>query len=179
VNVFAYCVVSACNSVRRATGVTPITSPPVTVETFQPSWMEGYDLLYFRLHGIPGGDLWFGEDQDGRISPALTRGQIAQADLTGAIVVVANCYGAETEMAREFYRSRASIVIAGYGKNYAASNRVLGTDLMVRWIIRVLKLGLSARRALTVAKARLVTTAWRASDRDALGFHVLDKEMIT
>jgi len=169
VKVFAYCTDSARQAVRAATGVSPLSSPPVTAETFDPQWLEEQDLLYFRLHGKPNGCAWYNDAG----AAALTRSRILSADLGGAVVVVANCYGDRGPMTDALYAAGASAVIAGAGPNYAAVQRVVGTDLLVRWLILGLGIGLVVDRALRLAQMRLRLSSWRASDRDAAKFKVL------
>jgi len=136
---------------------------------FDPQWLEGHDLLYFRLHGLPGQVGWFGDN--GLL--ALTRVHVDVADLGGAVVVVANCYSADNDpMVDALRRAGSEAVIAGPGPNLAAGNKIVGTDLLVQWIIRGLRVGMGPRKALAVARMRLGLTAWRASDRDARGFRI-------
>lgn len=183
--VFAYCTEVAGKSVAKATGISPLTSPPLTVTTLSPEALEGHDLLYFRLHAFKGGERWYGESsgiaklpkavQGTMIQrwPALDRLHFVVADLGGAVVVLANCYGASSPLVRAMYKAGASAVIAGPGSNYAAGNRVMGTDLLVRQVIRGLRAGKSIKKALRRAKMRLLLTAWRKPDRDALGFKII------
>jgi hypothetical protein len=179
-NVFAYCTLVAADTVARATGVTPFTSPPWDAETFRPAWLAGRDLIYFRLHGLPGAyPVWFGEGADGNLTPAFCRPNLGVADLGGATVVIANCYSTHGPLLQAFYDAGAGAVIAAPGENYAAGNVVLGADLLAKWVILGLRLGLSVERALQLAKTRLILTAWRISDRDALGFRIISREYTT
>ena len=175
--VFAYCTQPAKRAVQRATGVEPLTSPPYAAGNFLPQYLEWHDLLYFRLHGdrgTPG--TWWGENRAGNRYDALTLSLVNQASLRGAVVVVANCYGADDDpMVGAFYRSGASFVIAGPGPNYAAGSRVIGTDLLVMWLIRFMNWGAEVERALQWAKARLLMTGWRTTDRDALAFRIIEE----
>jgi len=79
-------------------------------------------------------------------------------------------------MVTALYKAGASVVIAGPGENLALGERVVGTDLLVQWVIRGMRWGMRARRALDVARVRLALTAWRRSDRDAMGFGVAPDE---
>jgi len=171
VRVFAYCTAGARRAVRAATGVSPLTSPPVLAREFDPRWLEGHELLYFRLHGRPGANAWCNDAG----SAALTADQVLAADLGGAVVVVANCYGDRGPMARALYAAGAAAAIAGSGPNYAAGRRVVGADLLVRWVILGLRMGLDVDRALSLARMRLRVSSWRASDRDAARFAVLGR----
>jgi len=175
--VFAYCTALAESAVKAATGVEPITSPPMTAANFSPEWLEGHDLLYFRLHslrnrGIKG---WFGEGWSG-LQFALSETQVLAADLGGAIVVVANCYGGDGDpMIAALYKAGARAVIAGKGPNVAAARRVVGTDMLVRWVIRGLEWRMPLEGALKLAQVRLLATAWRISDRDARQFEIVTR----
>ena len=183
--VFAYCTEVAGKSVAKATGVRPLTSPPLTVTTLNSEALEGHDLLYFRLHAFKGGDRWYGESfETAKLPeairgtmieqwPALDRLHFIEANLGGAVVVLANCYGVSSPLVRDIHEAGASTVIAGPGSNYAAGNRIMGTDLLVQQIIRGLKAGKSIKKALQRAKMRLLLTAWRKPDRDALGFKII------
>ena len=180
--VFAYCTELAREAVGRATGVEPVTSPPLTASTFDPEWLEGRDVIYFRLHGderqATSGQ-WFGEGQFMRTVPALGLEQLRGVDLGGAVVIVANCYGANDDpMVQALYEAGASAVIAGPGKNLALGERVVGTDLLARWVIAGLAVGLSVKVALMGAKARLMASIWRRSDSDALEFKIIGRETI-
>jgi hypothetical protein len=175
---FAYCIPAAARAVRRATGVEPLTSPPMRQGTLAAD-PSGCTLLYFRLHGMeqaPGA--MFG---DGMI-PALSVEQVAEWNLAGAVVVLANCYGATSQFPAAFYRAGAVAVIAGDGPNQAASARIIGADLLAMWVRKVLTLldgapmsNAIVRWAMIVARARLALTAWRAPDRDAMAFRIVDK----
>lgn len=173
--IFAYCTAPARESVAQAMGMEPYTSPPWVANTFNPDVLIGYDLLYFRLHqarAFP--DLWLGQKKDGGLVPAFRVEQLETVRLGSPIVLIANCYGVEGPFVPAFYRAGARAVIAAPGPNFAAGNVVIGTDLLAKWLIRGLRWGLSVGRALTMAKARLVTTAWRDSDRDALQFKIME-----
>jgi hypothetical protein len=173
--IWAYCTVPARRSVAEATGIEPLTSPPMTAVEFEPGWMEGHDLLYFRLHGLNEATLWFGEGRDGNHCLALTDSQIKQADLDGAVAVIGNCYGARSPMVKALYQAGASAVIAGSGENYAAGQRVIGADKLAREVIDGLRRGRSVTRALYIARLKLFMTVWRAADRDALEFRVIER----
>ena len=167
--VFAYCTESARRAVRAATGTEPLTSPPINSGRFDPLALEGHDLLYFRLHGKPASAAWYGDDD----IVALLPFQLWPVDLGGAVAIVANCYGAQSPMVRALYDAGARAVIGGSGENLAAAQKVIGTDLLVQWVIRMMRLGANVRRALKVARLRLWLTGWRASDRDAARFSLL------
>lgn len=171
--IFAYCTEAAREAVGAATGVDPLTSPPMRASQFNPQWLEAHDLIYFRLHGMAGRSGWFGDGGEG-FPLALTPVQVRAANLSGAVVVVANCYGDEDDaMIEALYDAGAIAVIAGPGENAAAANKVVGTDLLVQWIIRAMRIGMAVERALDLARARLIFSLWRAADRDARAFKIV------
>jgi len=132
--VLAYCAKSFEASVKRAAGVTPLTSPPVIMQTFEPAWLEGYDFIYFKLHGLPSQPYWYG---DGYIT-AVSDHQIRRANLTNTIVFAANCHLCEkangdiipSPMLTALLDAGAKCVVGGPGQNYAAKIRLVGADLL-------------------------------------------------
>jgi len=54
-----------------------LTSPPYDALAFDPTWLEGRDLLWFDLHGQAGLEWWLG---DGGVV-ALTAKQVREAEL--------------------------------------------------------------------------------------------------
>ena len=159
-----------------AAGVRPLTSPPYNSGSL--GKLENYDLLYFRLHGFPKRPgIWFGEIPGLGLIPALEAHNVEGADLTDAVIVIANCYSATDSLVSLFYRAGAQAVIAGEGPNVAASNRLVGADLLVKWLILGWPLGIE--RALQLARMRLALTSWRESDRDARAFRIIDKMEVT
>ncbi len=178
--IFAYCLADAKEVVSRALGVIPLTAPPLKASTFDPKWLEGYDLLYFRLHGLEAiPTSMFYEEADESFSPALNVRQIGFACLkAGSVVIMANCYGTESPFVRAFYQAGAAAVIAGPGQNWALEKSIVGPDLLARWLAQKLAKGLTVERAFSIAKTRLLLTSYRAADRDALGFKIMTTEAI-
>jgi len=87
--IFAYCTEAAREAVAAATGVEPVTSPPMTADGFDVQWMARHDVVYFRLHRIRERGGWYGEGVLGpenhvvRRPLALVRAQLRGADLGG------------------------------------------------------------------------------------------------
>jgi len=182
----AYCTEVAADAVRDALGVEPLTSPPLTAETFPAHRLNGLDLLYFRLHGKEGErGVWRGEGKDGARPKALTRNCLWYIGLWGCTVLVANCYGADDPLVDALYAVGAEAVITGGGANYAMGDDVAGTDLLARWLKYGLQLGLSPQWALRLAKMRLWLTKGRREtgllgqivqpNADALAFQIEDR----
>ena len=169
----AYCAESFCEATRRAAGVEPLTCPPAWWRTFDVRHLENRELLYFDLHGEPGSDCWCG---DGGLI-ALTAEQVERAALGGAVVFATSCYQEDgSPMLRAFLAAGARCVIGGGGPNYGGRRSALGAQLLGLWLRRGIQWGLSAERALDVARRRLAMAArvgrYRAAAADALGFRV-------
>ena len=148
----AYCTEAAREAVRKAVGVEPMTSPPLSAGNVPDVW-AGADFVYVRLHGRPNvPDTWFGESSNGDAITALTIGDLGEVS---GVWLLANCYGAESPWVAVLYRAGAQAVVAGNGPNYAARKRVVGTDLLARWLKHGLELGLSVQWALRLAKVRV------------------------
>jgi len=181
-NAFAYCDASFERSVLRAAGVVPLLSPPCVADTFDPALLAGRDLIYFKLHGLPGEIYWYG---DGWLT-ALRLDQIQAADLTGAVVFVANCFGLTDAgepdvMVQALLDAGARAVVAGAGENWGALRGVTGPDLLGQWMRRGMRLRFTPVLALRVARMRVRVRlrrrnlSWdeRKALEDALEFRLL------
>ena len=76
---------------------------------------------------------------------------------------------------QELYQAGARYVVGGSGPNYAAGERVIGADKLVRELIAGMQWGWPALRALYIARLKLLATAWRKADRDAMEFRVIER----
>ncbi len=173
--VYAYCISSARIAVQDALGVMPYTSTPYDVNTIDLKKAEGCGFLYFRLHGLPNiPTSWFGEGERHEHVEALSARNLDGVDLTGAVVLLANCYGSDSPLVAEFYKAGAQAVVAGPGPNMAGARRVIGTDKLAQFFLYGLRRGWTVDRALQFAKVRLQLTRWRRADRDALEFQIME-----
>jgi hypothetical protein len=171
---FAYCAASFRQSVATAAGVDPLLSPPTVAESFSPLALEGYDLLYFKLHGLPDECYWYGD----RWVTALRADQILAANLTGTVVFAANCHlnAHQGPMLHALLDAGARAVIAGSGTNYAMSSRVYAADLLGLWVRRALQLHASPPLALALARARLALIPRQdLATRDAMNFRIFTR----
>jgi hypothetical protein len=175
--VFAYCAESFAGITKRAAGVTPLTSPPVSAATFQPAQLHGYDLLYFDLHGKPNDSQWYGDFG----LPALTAQQIESSVLDGALVFAANCYLADEQspMLDALLKAGARYVFAGDGTNYSDGLTMTGVSLLGRAFRLSIEFGVEPLRALTLAK-RVVGLSRPLSNkdtvRDTLAFRAYERK---
>lgn len=166
---FAYCAQSFQQSVHQAAGVQPRTCPPTTRATFQPAWLEGQHLIYFKLHGLPDQPYWYGDDW----ITALDIPSIEAADLTGAVIFIANCHFAESPLLIPFLTSNACAIIGGGGENYGKQRTVYGADRLGRTVRILLSWRIAPHTALAIAKAQLaLASADDPKAADALAFHI-------
>ena len=169
--VFALCCASFIHSVRRASGVEPLLSPPVSLPTFTPELLQGYDFLYFKLHGLPGQPYWYGD----RWLTTLSAKQLSQVDLQGAVVFVANCFLTESPMLAALFDAGASVVVGGAGENYAAKRKVFGADLLGMTFRQLLQARMPPALAFEAAKFRLSIPSRRDRfTRDTLDFRLYE-----
>jgi len=125
-------------SAAVVSGVTPLTSPPSFFESFDPKQLGGYDLLFFKLHGLEGQDRWYGDDR----LVAITADQIRQANLKGSMVFAASCFGLGSPLVTALSDAGAETVIAGAELNTAGINRLIGSDVIAYWWRKLLLRGL-------------------------------------
>jgi hypothetical protein len=167
-NTWAYCCKSFRESVRKAAGCEPLLSPPVTVESFFPTWMTGHQFIYFKLHGLPEQPFWYGD----RWHTALSAEQIRTVSLAGSTVFVANCFMSQgSPMLEALLATRPAAVIGGDGQNYARANTIDGADALGMFIRIWLERGFTPRNSFRFAKKllRFISTA-RPAIADALRF---------
>lgn len=159
--VFAYCCAEFEEATWRAAGVRPLLSPPLDAKSFAYT-LEGYDFLYFDLHGEAGLDYWFTKDGKKKV-PALMAEQIRQFDLSGAVIFALSCYLADEDspMLDAFLDAGCSYVIGGDGVNYGAARFPQWAGLLGMWFRRLLNTGLSVPIALKMAKQRVKLTAMK------------------
>lgn len=176
--IFAYCCHSFRHSVRRAAGVEPITSPPFSIFDLDPTELEDHDLLYFKLHGLPGQPYWYGDNW----MTAVSAEQISELNLLNTTVFVANCHLYQpavddvgirySHMLQALLNAGARAVVGGPGINFAARRRVFGADLLGMVFRQVLKANRSAEEALALAKTRLRQGRQDRVTRDTLEFRL-------
>jgi len=174
--VFAYCAASFQQSVRKAAGVRPLLSPPVTAESFAPTWLHGHDFIYVKLPGLPEEVYWYGDHW----LTALRVTQILAADLRGAVVFVANCHLYQTNnghhptspMLTALLAAGARCVIGGAGDNYAKPHSVHGADSLGRTLRHLLQFGFGPYTAFHLARLALSLKLHKdLADKDTLKFH--------
>lgn len=151
---------------RRAAGVTPLLSPPVSFHQFKPEWLEGFDFIYFKLHGLPKQPYWYGDDWLTAIGAEHLRSSV----LVGTVVFVANCYLPGSPMLGALLMAGAEAVVGGEGVNYARSDRVDGADLLGLYFRFFMQVGFSVKFSLTLAKSRFKVRRKSKVKSDTLEF---------
>lgn len=170
----AVCARSFERSVQRVTGVkAPVTSPPLTLAEFPEGLLDGYEFYYFKLHGLADQPFWYGDDW----LTAIATDTILKAKMAGAVVFVANCFLPESPMLDALLRSNVRAVIGGPGENYARPNRVDGADLLGKWLLAGLIMGLDVERAYRAAMVRVLLIRPRSEQAhvakaDTLAFRI-------
>ncbi len=173
--IFAYCCASFAGATRKAAGVEPLLSPPLTAVQFEPRWLETCNLVYLDLHGQPGLNFWLGDD--GII--ALMAHQVREANLSSAVVFATNCYLADegSPMLDALLDAGARYVIGGEGENWANSQRPAGAAELGRRFRQLFEWGVEPMKALAIAKRALVVKSVlrrkrkeRLVDKDTLAF---------
>ncbi len=179
--VFAFVIERAGQAIEKTFGSNLDhleTSPPIRLSDggLDLSQYTGSPIWYIRLHGIaeePG--LRYGEDGPLWV-PALSVEQVRDLDLSGTVVISGCCHAVESDFPQAYLDAGAIAFVGGSGFNFAAaSDRVIGADTLARWMTKGLSKRLSPTAAYRLARMRLVTTAWRMADRDALQFDFISK----
>jgi hypothetical protein len=179
--VVAYCAASFRESVTRAAGVDPLLSPPWVASALDVARLAGADLLYFKLHGLPGQPFWYG---DGLVT-ALSAELVGGLDLSGSVVFVANCHlwqqredGIQSSpMLDALLSAGARAVVGGPGENYAKSREVHGADLLGLHFRQAIQLHLRPEFAFRVARAVVGLSKFQdLATADTLAFRCLGKE---
>lgn len=149
--VFAYCASSLKKSVAKASGVKqPFTSPPLDITIIQPTWLEGFDFIYFKLHGLPKQAFWYGDSYVTALSADLIR----QADLSNTVIFAVNCHLPQSPMLQALFDAGAPAVVCGPGKNYAWASHVDGADIMGQALRVLMSTGVGIEIAYETARLR-------------------------
>jgi hypothetical protein len=158
---------------RRLARSSPATSPPSTAETFDLSLLAGRDFVWFKLHGRRNERYWYGD----HMTTALSADRLAQADLSGAVVLVSNCWAANLDgtpgpMLVALAQTNPRAIIAGPGPNYAGLHRVTGTDLLGLYMRFLLEVRFKPHVAFAVARYALKRRRPDKATKDTLAFRL-------
>lgn len=140
-------------STWTASGARPIAAPPLTADTFKPAMLDGADVLYICLHGLPDQPFFYGADW----STAVSAGQIAACKLDGAVVYLAGCFG-QGPMTDALLSAGAAAVVGDADSTWAGYVLPTGSNALGQRFMRGLRAGLAAGPALTAAQASYMRT---------------------
>lgn len=137
--VVVYCAATYEEASRKAAGRDAIlfTCPPCSDTNLYAvsSALQAADLILFNLHGLPDSAAWFAYRSG---PPAAIRAhQLAELDLTGAVVFAENCYTGNPgdPMHQALEETGCKAIIAGSGENYGGSVEMAGADWLF-WLLR-------------------------------------------
>ena len=148
---------------RRVVGDADLlVSPPLAAADITADCLEGYDVIYIDLHGIPSSAFLYNSLGTAAVSLAPVRA----AHLAGAVVISPACYLPESPFLEALRRAGAD-VIAGTGPNWGTRKRISGAQVLARYVMDALRRGADAEAALDEAKARLGRSPRRLFDRKA------------
>lgn len=136
-----------------ASGVKPIAAPPLTMAGFRPGMIEGADLVYICLHGLPDQSYLYGSDW----STVVSADQVRRADLAGAVVYMAGCWG-QGPMTDALLAAGAVAVVGDADSTWAGYVLPTGSNALGQRFVRRVKAGQMAQEALVGAKADYAAT---------------------
>lgn len=132
-------------STRLATGVWPLTCPPLTAEAIQPAQLHA-PLLYIRLHGLPDQPFLYGDGWQ----TALAATWVAALKLPASLVFLEGCYGAQ--LAEAFMAGGARAVVGNNQPTFGRRLRLGPAQQIGRAWLRQLRLGWPVSLALRAAQ---------------------------
>lgn len=147
-----------------AAGAWPVSFPPGRADTFDPALLQGRDLIYACLHGLPNQPYLYGD----KFETALSAEQIRAVNLGGAVVYMAGCFG-DGPVADAFLDAGASCIVGDRDLTWAGTWLPLGSNRLGRLFVRRLRAGDSPNDA--YVRARQV---FDASSRDPRDQAILD-----
>lgn len=130
-----------------ASGTWPHTGPPLTVDAFRPSDMDGAALVFVCCHGLPDQPFWYGDD----FCTLASSAQVQLAKLHGAIAYLAGCFGLG-HMSAALLDAGAACVVADRDSNWSGMVWPRGSTELGRLFVARLKRGDEAAAALDQAK---------------------------
>jgi hypothetical protein len=146
-------------------------TPPLRASGTEARSLEDARLIYCNLHGIRGGDAWYGQaPDDSELVPAVRPADVAGLRLDRALVITQACFGArlapvgeQPSLAPTLLAAGASGVIGALGLTYGAPDPPPGeSDLLAQALLRALQpAGVRLGEALMAAQASTLRTVLR------------------
>lgn len=154
-NVLVYSARAWRLSAWLATGRRPLTSPPLGPRTFDPEQLRGRQVLYFKLHGLPGEPRWYGTAGDAWQDAIDVETIRAAAPLGRCVVFAQACFSRESPMVQALLEAGAAAVVGSEATLTAGRYWPRASDWLGRDFLQALGAGFSAGQALAVARIRL------------------------
>jgi hypothetical protein len=142
------------------------SSPPVTSDVFESSWLENKDYLYFNVHGSKVSPNWYGQ-KGGEYPVAMHPGNIRKAS---GVVASEACYGAyilnknqDNAISLKFLDADDILCFCGsttiaYGPVQPPSSEA---DLFVKYFFEYAQQGITVGQSFTNAKLDFARKALR------------------
>lgn len=143
--------------------------PPGNPRELARAWSEESRVLYFNLHGLPGGANWYGQAADApseaTLPLALTPGDVGEI-AAASIVLTEACYGAEitgrspaNQLALRLLERGALAVVGSTVTSYGSVALPLGgADLLMQQTL------FNLRRGYTIGQSLLLARDWMARE---------------
>lgn len=143
-----------------------LDAPPLLAGTVDREQLAAARLIYLNLHGVRGGDMWYGQSlNDSDLTPALQPGNLDGLDLDGALVVSQACFAARLDpqagartLALTFLAAGVDGFFGALGLTYGALDPPPGeSDLLAGHLLRELQRpGLRLGDALEAARMTML-----------------------
>lgn len=146
-----------------AAGVWPVAFPLRGGGAFDVRMLEGRDLIYVCLHGLRNQPYLYGD----RFETAISSEQIRTANLGGAVVYMAGCFG-DGPVADAFLEAGASAIVGDSDTTWAGTWLPLGSNRLGRLFVRGMRSGGDADYAYRFARERFGETSTDVRDRAIL-----------
>lgn len=143
--------------------------PPGNPRELARAWAEDARVLFFNLHGLPGGPNWYGQAADApaeaALPVALTPGDVGEIG-DASIVLTEACYGAEitgrtpaNQLALRLLERGALAVVGSTVTSYGSVALPLGgADLLMQQVL------FNLRRGYPVGQSLLLARDWMARE---------------
>ncbi|KKN73393.1 hypothetical protein LCGC14_0400960 [marine sediment metagenome] len=137
-------------STWRTTGAWPITSPPRSPIDHPLNDLLDADVIYIRLHGLGDQPYLYG---DPGLPTALSARQIRETGLTGQVIFLEGCFGAQ--IADAFLEAGATTVVGNSGITWGRRFFLGPAQVVGKTWLKAFEAGLSPRKALDAALAEV------------------------
>ena len=121
------------------------------MQTFRPETINGRDLVYICLHGLPDQPYLYASDW----STAVSADQLRAARLDGAVVYMAGCFG-QGPVAEALLAAGAQAVVGDADSTWAGYVLPTGSNALGRLFVAGVRRGETVREALNGARRQFL-----------------------